>query len=71
MIKSREISRVLAQIGRKRMRIEYRWGKQKERGPLGRPRRIWVDNIKIDLRYDVMVWTGLIWLRIETSGGLV
>jgi hypothetical protein len=27
------------------------------------------DNIKIDLREDGAVWTGLIWLRIGTSGG--
>jgi hypothetical protein len=23
----------------------------------------------MDLRYDVVVWAGLIWLRIGTSGG--
>jgi hypothetical protein len=40
--------------------------------PLGRQRRRWVDNIKMDLReigWDGMVWTGSIWLRIGTSGG--
>jgi hypothetical protein len=26
---------------------------------------------KIDLREDGMVWTGSIWLRIGTSGGLL
>jgi hypothetical protein len=26
-----------------------------------------VDNIKMDLRYDGVVWTGFIWLRIGTS----
>jgi hypothetical protein len=26
-----------------------------------------MENIKIDLRYDGMVWTGSIWLRIGTS----
>jgi hypothetical protein len=30
------------------MRIGYWWKSQKER-PLGRPRRRWVDNIKINL----------------------
>jgi hypothetical protein len=39
--------------------------------PLGRPRCRWVENIKIGLRYDGMVWTGSIWLRIGTSGGLL
>jgi hypothetical protein len=29
----------------------------------------WVDNIKIDFRE--MGWTGSIWLRIGTSGGLL
>jgi hypothetical protein len=35
--------------------------------PLGRPRRRWVDNIKM----DGMEWIGWIWLRIGTSGGLL
>jgi hypothetical protein len=37
--------------------------------PLGRPRRRWVDNIKMDLKE--MGWIGLIWLRIVTGGGLL
>jgi hypothetical protein len=37
--------------------------------PPGRPRRMWVDNIKMDLRE--IGWIGLIWLRIGTSGGLL
>jgi hypothetical protein len=40
-------------------------GKPERRGPLGRPRLSgWI--IKIDL-VEVM-WTGLVWLRIGTSG---
>jgi hypothetical protein len=39
--------------------------------PEGRPRHRWVDNIKIDLRQDAVIWTGLIWLRIWTSGWLL
>jgi hypothetical protein len=39
--------------------------------PLERPRRRWEDNIRMDLRYDGAIWTGLIWLRIGTSGGLL
>jgi hypothetical protein len=41
--------------------------------PVGRPRRRWVDNIKMDLReigWGGMEWIDL-WLRIETSGGLL
>jgi len=39
--------------------------------PLRRPRRRWVDNIRMDLprRWDVGIWTGLGWPRIETGGG--
>jgi hypothetical protein len=36
-----------------------------------RPRRRWVDNIKMYLRENGMVWIGLIWLRIGTSGELL
>jgi len=33
--------------------------------PLGRPRRKWEDNIKLDLQeVGWWPWTGLIWLRI-------
>jgi hypothetical protein len=42
-------------------------GKPEGKRPLGRPRRRCVDNIKMDLRYDGIVWTGSIW----TSGGLL
>jgi hypothetical protein len=39
---------------------------------LGRPRCKWVDNIKIDLgEMGWLVWTGLVWHRIETSGELL
>ena len=40
-------------------------GKPEGRRPLGRPRRRWVDNI----RWDVGIWNGLGWRRIEKSGG--
>jgi hypothetical protein len=48
-------------------------GKPEGKRPLGRPRRGWTDNIKIDLKRDKMgrYGTGLIWLRIGTSGGLL
>jgi hypothetical protein len=42
-------------------------GKPEGRRPLGRPRRRWEDNIRMDLR-DVVVWTGWSWLRIGTGG---
>ena len=43
-------------------------GKPEGRRPLGRPRRRWVDNFRMDLQ-DVGIWTGLGWPRIETGGG--
>jgi hypothetical protein len=52
------------------MRNAYRLlvGKQEEKRPLGRPRSRWVDDVKIDFRE---IWTGWIWHRIGTSGGLL
>ena len=45
-------------------------GKIEGRRPLGRPRRRWEDNIKMDLQeVGWGAWTGLIWLRIGTGGG--
>jgi hypothetical protein len=49
-------------------------GKPEGRRPLGRPRRRWEDNIKIDLReveWGWWAWTGSIWLRIGTGGELL
>jgi hypothetical protein len=46
-------------------------GNPEGKRPLGRPRRRWVDNIKMDLREDGMVWIRSIWFRIGTSGGLL
>jgi hypothetical protein len=40
-------------------------GKPEGKRPLGRPRRKWEGNIKMDLQK----WTGSIWLRIGTGGG--
>jgi hypothetical protein len=53
------------------MRNAYRIlvGKLEGKRPLGRSRRRWVDNIKMDLRQ--IGWAGSIWLRIGTSGGLL
>jgi hypothetical protein len=37
-------------------------GKAEERRPLGRPRRRWVDNIKMDLRE--IAWDGIDWIKL-------
>ena len=44
-------------------------GKPEWKSPLGRPRRWWEDNIKMDLREMGGVKTGWSWLRIRTGGG--
>jgi hypothetical protein len=45
-------------------------GKPEGKRPLGRPRRRWVNNIKMDLQeVGYGDWTGLSWLRIEKGGG--
>jgi hypothetical protein len=42
-------------------------GNPEGKRPLGRTRRTWVNNIKMNLRRNRI---GLIWLRIGTSGRL-
>jgi hypothetical protein len=37
-------------------------GKPEGKRPLGRPRRRWVDNIKMDLR--VIGWAGMDWIEL-------
>jgi hypothetical protein len=40
--------------------------------PLGRPRRMWEDGIRIDLRETGWgVWIGFDWLKIEICGELL
>jgi hypothetical protein len=59
-------------MGEKRNAYRIAVGKPAKKRPLGRPRRRWVDNIKMDVReIDGVVWTGLIWLRTGTSRGLL
>jgi len=45
-------------------------GKLGGKRPLGRPRRRWEDNIKMDLQeVGCGAWTGSIWLRIGIGVG--
>jgi hypothetical protein len=47
-------------------------GKPEGKKPLGRPRRRWVDNIRMDLQeVGLVIWTGFGWPRIGTRGGLL
>jgi hypothetical protein len=55
-------------MGEKRNAYRLLVGKPEGKRPLGRPRRRWVDNIRMDLG---MMWTGLVWLRIGTGGELL
>jgi hypothetical protein len=59
MIKSRRMRWAgnVARMGAKRDAYKILVGKPNGKRPLGRPRRRWVDNIKMDLRE--MGWYGL------------
>jgi hypothetical protein len=57
-------------MGEKRNVYRLLVGKPEGKRPLGRPRRRWIDNIKMDL-LKIEMWTGLVWLRIGTAGELL
>jgi hypothetical protein len=61
-IKSRRIrwEGPVARMGEKRNAYRLFMGKLERERPLGRPRRMWVDNIKLDLRE--MGWCGVDWI---------
>jgi hypothetical protein len=63
----------IVRVGEKRHAYRVLVGKPEGTRPLGRPGPMWEDYIKMDLREtgwgDNVIWTGLIWLRIGTSGG--
>jgi hypothetical protein len=68
------MGRACSTNGEKRNAYRILVGKREGKRPLGRPRRTWVNNIKMDLRemgWDDMDWIGLIWLRTGTSGVLL
>jgi hypothetical protein len=47
-------------------------GKPDGQKPLVRPGSRWEDNIQMDLQeLGWEAWTGLIWLRTQTDGGLL
>jgi hypothetical protein len=64
-----EMGRACSTYGEKRGAYRVLVGKPEGRRPLGRPRRRWENNIKIDLR-EVGCGHGSIWLRIRRGGGL-
>ena len=58
-----------ARMGERRGVHRVLVGETEGKRPLGRHRRRWEENIKMDFQ-DVR-WTGSIWLRIGTDGGLL
>jgi hypothetical protein len=49
-VKEDEMGKACSTYGEKRNAYRILVGKPERKRPLGRPRRRWVDNIKIDLR---------------------
>jgi hypothetical protein len=72
MIKSRRIRWTghIACIAERRNAYRILMERPEGKRPLGRPRLTWEDIKWILERQDGVVWTGLFWLRIGTSGGL-
>jgi hypothetical protein len=60
----------VARMVEKRNAYRLLVGKPKGTRPLGRPRRRWVDNVRMEMR-DGMMWTGLVWLRTGTGRELL
>jgi hypothetical protein len=66
------MGRAYSTHGKKRNAYQILVGKPEGKTSPGRSRHRWEDNIKIDLtEIGWTIWTGLIWLRIGTSGVFV
>jgi len=60
----------VARMGEERGVYRVLVGKPEGRRSMGRPRRRWGIILEgISRRWDVCIWTGLGWSRIETVGG--
>ena len=60
----------VASMGERRGVYRVWVGKPDGKRTLGRPRRRWEDNIKMNFEeVGGEAWNGLIWLRIGTVGG--
>jgi hypothetical protein len=64
MIMSRRMRQAghVARMGEKRNAYRILMGNPEKKRPLGRPRRRWVDNIKMDLRE--IGWDGRDWIDL-------
>jgi len=56
-------------MGERERRVQGFGGKPGGKRTLGRPRRRWEDDIKMDLQ--IGVWTGLIWLTTGIGAGFL
>jgi hypothetical protein len=67
MIKSRRMRWAghVARMGNKRNAYRILVGMPEGKRPLGRPRRRWVDNIKLDLRE--IGWDGMDWIDLAQN----
>jgi hypothetical protein len=61
----------VARVGERRGAHRILVGKPEGKSPLGRPLPRWEDYIKMVLLEYFRAWTGLIWLKIVASGGLL
>jgi hypothetical protein len=68
MIKSRRMKLAwhVARMGEARNACRILVGKPEGKRPVGRPRRRWVDNIKMDLRE--IRWNGMNWIDVAEDG---
>ena len=66
--KNNELGGSCDMYGGGKVHTGFWWG-NKGKKPFGRPRYRWKDSIEMDLQE--VAWTGLIWLRMGTGGGLL
>jgi hypothetical protein len=68
IIKSRRMrwAGYVARMGKKRNAYRLLVGKTEGKAPLGRPRRSWVDNIKVDILE--IGWGGVDWIGLAQDG---
>jgi hypothetical protein len=74
MMKSRRLRWALhvARIGETRNAYRIWVGKAEGKRPPGRTRHRYNNNIKVDVgEVGLLAWTGLMWVKVRTSGGLL